>query len=262
LPERRVGSAAMAAPPLAGRRYTATRRVRLGDVTPSGRLRLDALARYLQDLASDDAADADMPGDAAWVVRRTALDLGTLPRLRDEVALTTWCSGTGARWAERSTQLASTTGAVLATSVALWVHVDLETGRPVPLHPRFDEVYGVSAAGRTVRARLTHPNPPGGAATRAWPLRRVDADVLAHVNNAAYWAPVEELLGEREHGRARLVGAELEYRSGIALDEEVTLAVEHDDAKLRCWMCVGDDVRASATVAFTGVGSDVHRREA
>lgn len=253
----------MAAPPPEGRRYTASRRVRLGDVTSSGRLRLDALARFLQDVASDDAADAEMPGDAAWVVRRTALDLGDLPRLRDEVTLTTWCSGTGARWAERSTQLASaTTGAVLATSVALWVHVDLATGRPVPLHPRFDAVYGASAGGRVVRARLTHPDPPAGTRVRAWPLRRVDADVLAHVNNAAYWAPVEELIGERERADARLVGAELEYRGGIALDETVMLAAEHDDATLRCWMCVGDDVRASASVTFAGVGSDVHRREA
>ncbi|MFM2113860.1 MAG: hypothetical protein RL643_818, partial [Actinomycetota bacterium] len=31
--------------------------MRLGDVTPKGRLRLDATARYLQDIATDDALD-------------------------------------------------------------------------------------------------------------------------------------------------------------------------------------------------------------
>ncbi|HEX5613693.1 MAG TPA: acyl-ACP thioesterase domain-containing protein [Acidimicrobiia bacterium] len=252
----------MTAPAVEGRRFTASRRVRLGDVTASGRLRLDALARYLQDVASDDAADAAMPGDAAWVVRRTTIALGALPRLRDPVTLTTWCSGTGARWAERSTRLESRAGDVLATAVALWVHVDLATGRPVRLHPRFAEVYGPSAAGRTVRARLLHPDPPADAPEREWPLRRVDIDVLAHVNNAAYWAPVEELVGERTGRAERLSRAELEYRGGLALDEPVTLAYVRDDASLRCWMRVAGDVRASAVVTFAGVGSGVHEREA
>lgn len=252
----------MAAPPVEGRRYAQTRRVRLGDVTPSGRLRLDALARYLQDVASDDAADAALPGDAAWVVRRTALDLGDLPRLRDEVTLTTWCSGTGARWAERSTQLTAPDAEVLATSVALWVYVDLATGRPIPLASRFAEIYGPAAGGRTVRARLTHPSPPADASMRPWPLRRVDGDVLAHVNNAAYWAPVEELVGEHTGSSARLETAELEYRDGIDLQEEVTLAIVRDATTLRCWMCVAGDVRASALVTFAGIGSAVREREA
>ena len=40
-----------------GRRFTTTRSVRLGDVDPAGLLRLDATARYLQDVATDDADD-------------------------------------------------------------------------------------------------------------------------------------------------------------------------------------------------------------
>ncbi len=44
--------------PTIGRTFTGTARVRLGDVTPKGRMRLDAVARYLQDVANDDAVDA------------------------------------------------------------------------------------------------------------------------------------------------------------------------------------------------------------
>ena len=44
--------------PSAGRTFTGERIVRLGDVSPAGRLRLDAVARYLQDIATDDAVDA------------------------------------------------------------------------------------------------------------------------------------------------------------------------------------------------------------
>ena len=58
-------------PPASGRRYSATRRVRLGDVDPRGRMRFDAIARHLQDVASDDAADSGL--DGGWVVRRTLI---------------------------------------------------------------------------------------------------------------------------------------------------------------------------------------------
>ena len=39
--------------------------MRLADVTPGGRLRLDALARYLQDVAGDDVDDAGITGAVA-----------------------------------------------------------------------------------------------------------------------------------------------------------------------------------------------------
>ena len=58
-----------------GRLFRHGRRVRLGDVTPQGRLRLDAVVRYLQDIANDDAHDSGIDNPAAWVVRRTVVEV-------------------------------------------------------------------------------------------------------------------------------------------------------------------------------------------
>ena len=52
--------------PAAGRVFRANRRVRLGDVTPRGRLRLDAAVRYLQDIAHDDAREAAYADRDGW----------------------------------------------------------------------------------------------------------------------------------------------------------------------------------------------------
>src|SRR3954468_7706210 len=91
--------------PERGRTFTATRLARLGDVSPAGRLRLDALARYLQDVANDDAVDAGLEGALAWVVRRIAVEVVDAPRFGDVVELTTFCSGYGSRFAERRTSV-------------------------------------------------------------------------------------------------------------------------------------------------------------
>src|SRR5262249_60696929 len=92
----------------------------LGDANRANRPRLAAVARYLQDVASDGVDDLDDPRvDGAWVLRRTALSLGELPRYRDDVELTTFCSGTGSRWAERRTTLVAG-GAPAAGGGAVW----------------------------------------------------------------------------------------------------------------------------------------------
>ena len=46
--------------PAAGRVFSTARRVRSTEVTPAGRLRLDALARYLQEAAEDDLTHRHM----------------------------------------------------------------------------------------------------------------------------------------------------------------------------------------------------------
>ena len=231
--------------PDTGRRVTRERQVRLGDVTSEGRVRLDALAGYLQDVAGDDVDDAGLVG--AWVLRRVVLAFGDQPRFRDDVSLTTFCSGIGSRFAERRTTVA-VSGRVAVEAVALWVYVD-DAGRPTPLKEWFFDRYGEAAAGRRVKSRLRHPAPPAACDVRPWPLRVTDVDVLDHVNNAASWAAVEDELGHRSPGR-RVARAEMEYRVPVDLGETVELRTASGPHDLWCWLTCGDEVRTSARVTF------------
>jgi acyl-ACP thioesterase len=240
--------------PAHGRRFEGRTRVRLADAAPTGRLRLDAIARMLQDVSSDDTADAAYAPDAAWVIRRLVMERTPArgPRLRDEVTLVTWCSGIGPRWAERRTDLllGGTDGEAVVRAGALWVLVDGESGRPIPLGAGFHAVYGEAAGGRRVAQRLRHGPPPANAIASPWPVRVTDFDVLGHVNNAVYWAPVEELLARLAPSR-RVARAEIEFRGGIDPADAVSVVTEpsppaHDE--LRLWLTVGADVRASALV--------------
>jgi acyl-ACP thioesterase len=130
--------------PKQGRVVRRERRVRLGDVTPTGRVRFDALARYLQDIARDDSADSALENPMGWVVRRTAIQVHAWPQFQEALTLATWCSGIGPRWAERRTSIVGEHGAhVEATTI--WVHVDASTGRPARLVAGFAERYAEAA---------------------------------------------------------------------------------------------------------------------
>jgi acyl-ACP thioesterase len=227
-------------PDAPGRTFAASRPIRLSDVDATGRLRLDAVARYLQDVAADDVLDAGWsPDEHIWVVRRTELDVRR-PFVDDtRVELVTWCAGTAAAAAARRTTVSGDRGGRIEAEM-IWIHLGRDL-QPERLGERFLAVYGASAAGRRASTRLVLPPPPPGARRLGWQVRSTDVDRLGHMNNAAYWAAVEELWSDRLRAPARLV---LEYRSPI--DRFEVVVVGHTDAGL--WLTVGDDVRAAAAV--------------
>ncbi len=227
------------------RTFAVASRVRLGDVSPKGRLRLDGIARLLQDVATDDAEDAAPGADEGWVVRRTTVEVTRWPRLREDLTVTTWCSGYGRRWALRRTSLVGEDGGRVETE-SLWIHIDVATGRPTPLGPTFFEIWGPGVTDTTVSARLRLPEQPEGDA-RPWLLRFSDFDGLAHVNNAAYWLPAEEhLAGRRDLGTP--LRAVIEYREGVVRDEVVDVVTADAEDGFLQWWVVDGEVRASTEV--------------
>ena len=232
--------------PPAGRVFEEARRVRLGDVSPGGRLRLDAATRYLQDVSADDTADAALPDAEAWVVRKTVMEVRSFPRYLEALELATWCSGTGSHWAERRISVFGEAGGRI-DAVTTWVHFDRVSGRPRRVPEGFDAIYGEASGGRRVKARLDHPDPPADAATVPWALRYTDFDVLSHVNNAAYWEVVEEALSSRRELRAPL-RAELEHHTAVERGADVEVIAVDEGDELRVWVLAAGAVAASARV--------------
>ncbi|HTS96926.1 MAG TPA: acyl-ACP thioesterase domain-containing protein [Streptosporangiaceae bacterium] len=231
--------------PAEGRVFTTRRAVGGPDVSPDGRLRLDALARYLQEAAEGDLADAGWREGYVWVVRRCAVHIASYPRLGQRLGVRTFCSATGPRWAERTTILAGAEGD-LVRARALWAAVDPGTGRPCPLGPEFHRLYGPSAGGRSVSARLSHPGPPEPSSGAPWPLRAADFDAAGHVNNAVYWAAVEDALAGLGWLPAR---ADLEYHRPALPGCAPRLLVRPEPAGAWAWLLNGARPLGSARLA-------------
>jgi acyl-ACP thioesterase len=232
-------------PPLPdlGRRFRATAIVRLADVTRTGRLRLDAIARHLQDIATDDVVDAGLD-EPAWVVRRTLIRVARFPRYREPLSLTTFCWSMGSRFAERRTELAGDDGGLVDT-LTLWVRMDPNTGRPIALTDAFRELYRDAVHGRVTDQRLRHDPPPAGLELEPWPLRACDLDRHDHVNNAAYWQVLEQQLAEFDDERVPL-DFEMEFRAPIPRGARVGVARTTDPGGARLWLVDGERTFASA----------------
>ncbi|MEY2583315.1 MAG: hypothetical protein QOE09_3164 [Ilumatobacteraceae bacterium] len=175
-------------------------------------MRLDAAARYLQDLSDDDTRDAGLD-QMTWVVRRTVIDVVQFPTYLEPVEMVTWCSGLGSRWAERRVDIRSEGGGAIS-SATLWVHLQSETLRPIPPGTAFQEVFSPSTQGRTISSKLSLPAPLPSLDLVTWHPRFADFDVMNHMNNAIAFVLVEEMLARRRDLRAPL-RVEVEYRSPV-----------------------------------------------
>jgi len=207
----------------------------IADADADGRCRLDAIARWLQDVAYADLIDAGFEGRGAWIVRRTRIRVEAFPRFGEELAVRTFCSGIGRFSAERRHSIRGEAAAV--ETVALWVCLDPERGRPMRFPPDFLAVYEESAAGRDANVRLRHPDPPADADRSSWTFRASEMDPAGHVNNSHYWTPLEEELAGGPEPRS--IDAEVEYRDP-AMPGEVAL------------------LRAGTSLWITGTDGAVH----
>jgi acyl-ACP thioesterase len=219
--------------------FTTRRRISLSDTAATGRLRLDAIARYFQDVASEDWLDAGFDHDShVWVVRRTQLTVHELFRPEDWIGVETWCSGVAGSAASRRYSIRGDAGGRVEAE-SIWIHLDHDL-RPKRLGGEFLAVYGESAAGNRAQTRFTLPM-PAELDRVPWSFRATDVDRLGHINNAAYWVAVEDRWAPRLSGPVR---AALEYRQPIDLGE----AVELLEGRETLWLTVGDAVRAAAAV--------------
>ncbi|MCQ4121266.1 acyl-[acyl-carrier-protein] thioesterase [Rhodococcus tibetensis] len=241
-----------------GRVFETSWPVRTGDIDAAKRLRLDGIARYLQDAGLDnleavDAADSH----PLWIVRRTVIDIVRPAVWPERVHLRRWCSGLSTRWTNMRVQIEGEKGALIETE-GFWIHISAETGMPTRIEDGFIDALGESANETRLKwKRWLVENAPSadeeGVEETAFTLRRTDIDPFDHVNNAVYWQAVEELLADHEHpGGGRLVDnphrAVLEYLAPIVSTDKILLRARRDDTSLTVWFLVDDTLRAVAKV--------------
>ncbi|EME18033.1 acyl-[acyl-carrier-protein] thioesterase [Rhodococcus triatomae] len=237
----------LAPPPTRGSLFTRSRPLRAGDVAPDNRLRLDGIARYLQDIGSDNADAAGFAEtDPVWILRRTVIDVHTPAEWPDRVSMRRWCSAYSTRWSTMRVEMTSDKGARIETE-GFWIHINRDTGMPSRISDSTLELLGSHTDVDRLRWKpwLAEQLPEDGTDV-PFPLRSTDFDPLEHVNNAAYLHAVEEHAITRPDLLQVPHRVVIEYASPITTGEQLTIRRREDSDALSLWFVVNGVSRAGA----------------
>ena len=231
--------------PSHGRTFSARRRVRLADVDPRGRVRLDALARLLQDVAIDDVQETGWGTPShLWFVRRIRIDIHE-PFLQDrEVELVTWCSGLAAIAAGRRWSLTGDGGGHAEVD-SVWIHLGPDQ-RPARIEGF--GIYGEATGGRSVSTKLELPDPPAEAplAALASACDRHRSARASEQRDLLAGGRARACLGRSRSGAAARGGARLPRP--IDAGDEIDLVTAVDERGVIVGLRASGGVRAVARV--------------
>ncbi|OYD67237.1 acyl-[acyl-carrier-protein] thioesterase [Rhodococcus sp. OK302] len=238
----REDHAPLAPLPHAGHIFEASWPVRTGDIHSDRRLRLDAIARYLQDVGFDNLIASDaLDIHPTWVVRRTVIDVVRPIRWPDRVHLRRWCTGISRKWCSMRVRIDSDDGGLVETE-GFWINVDPKTGMPARISERFTRELDSTVVDQHLHWHRWITPEASDAPERSFPLRASDFDPFDHVNNAVYWQPAEEAMGEDL--REKPFRSIIEYSQPITRGEQVTVCERADGRTLD--IDVDGETRASA----------------
>ncbi|SIS14435.1 acyl-[acyl-carrier-protein] thioesterase [Williamsia sterculiae] len=252
--------------------YEATYRIRTGDVDQEMRVRLDTVARYLQDIANDNLeATPFHDTDPFWIVRRTVIDVIEPIGWPGNVTLQRWCGGLSTRWTNMRVSIRADhetnrfnpepRPAGRIETEAFWILVN-EKGMPTRLSDEGFDLLAEMTHEHRLKWKTMHPDPLPEAGElsdlapedREHILRSTDFDAFKHLNNAAYWAAVEDELQSHADLVAGPHRAVIEYLRPIVPGVRIILRRRREAHRLLIWMLIGDNEggqQVAATVSIT-----------
>ncbi|MEO9327878.1 acyl-[acyl-carrier-protein] thioesterase [Gordonia aurantiaca] len=238
-------------------------RVRTGDVDQEMRVRLDAVARYLQDVANDNIEATDFHAtDPFWIVRRTVIDVVRPISWPATVTAQRWCGALSTRWTNMRVRLTAEHETNrfnpdprpdgLIETEAFWINVN-DQGMPSRLSDAAFEM--LSSMTDEHRLRWKPMNPEKAPAPedielpdREHVLRSTDFDPFKHLNNAAYLEAIEDELVDHPDLVDMPHRVVIEYLRPIVPGTRLMLRRVREGERLDVWLLMPDDVVA-ATVS-------------
>ncbi|ORC09956.1 hypothetical protein B4U45_01620 [Mycobacterium persicum] len=251
MPRHTDVDAPLADMPAAGYVYRTSWRLATTDIDEHQRLRLDGVARYIQEVGAEHLADAQLAEvHPHWIVLRTVIDVVEPIELPSDITFRRWCAALSTRWCNMRVRLDGAAGGRIETE-GFWICVNKDTLTPSRLTDDCIARFGSTTDNHRLKWRPWLTEPVTDGTETPFPLRRTDIDPFEHVNNTIYWHGIVEVLGQLPAG-AELTAAPhrvvLEYRSPIKYGEAVTIRSHQRDGRIHMHFVVGHDVRAAALV--------------
>jgi acyl-ACP thioesterase len=225
--------------------YRTSWAVPTGDIGDQLQLRLDGVARYIQEVGAENLLDAgEAEAHPHWLVQRTVIDVIEPIEWPNEVSFSRWCSALSTRWCTMRVDLVGEEGGRIETE-GFWIAINERTLTPQRVSDSLIEKFASTTGEHRLKWRPWLTDPTEVDVVRPFALRHTDIDVFEHVTNTAYWHAVHEVMAEVPDVCRAPFRAVVEYRRPIQHGEDVVLKWSRHDDDVNIAIAVGEQVRAA-----------------
>jgi acyl-ACP thioesterase len=236
----------LAAMPDAGYVYRTSWPIATGDIDDQLHLRLDGVARYIQEVGAENLADTgEAEAHPHWIVNRTVIDVIEPIKWPSEVTFSRWCSALSIRWCTMRVDLVGSEGGRIETE-GFWIAINADTLTPSRVSDTLTAKFASTTTEHRLKWRKWLDNPDVVDTVMPFALRRTDIDFFQHVTNASYWHAIHEVIAEHPDVCEAPYRAVVEYRKPIKFGEAVDIQSKRTGDEVHIALAVGDDIRAAA----------------
>jgi acyl-ACP thioesterase len=236
----------LSALPDTGYVYRTSWPVTTSDIDEQLHLRMDGVARYIQEVGAENLVDAgEAEAHPHWIVNRTVIDVIEAIEWPNDVTFKRWCSALSTRWCTMRVDLVGSEGGRIETE-GFWIAMNKDTLTPSRVSDTLTEKFASTTEEHRLKWRPWLENPPETDTETPFALRRTDIDIFQHVTNTAYWHAIHEVMAQEPDVCTPPYRAVVEYRRPIQFGEDVTIRSARHGDEVQIALTVGDDVRAAA----------------
>jgi acyl-ACP thioesterase len=211
-------------------------RVHVYESGPDGRVNIQSLFNYMQDIAAEHAKilgygrDDLMKNNNVWVLSRMYAEIYSWPGLNERIIVKTWPAGVEKFFATRNYEIRSADGSTVASASSNWLIIDYTTKkiqRPDEFLKNFSRENSLAASPVRLPVKLMEASAEGEISS---PYRVTvnDLDINLHTNNVNYLKWVTDIYDLNFVMNKRPVSAEINYLAEAVFNDEIVIRRSHD----------------------------------
>lgn len=231
--------------------YSFNSRIRYSEIDSDYKLTLGGLTNYFQDCSVFHSESAGLGTEylvdnhLAWVLSFWQICIEEMPKLNDEVVISTWPYDMSAFWGLRNFTMTGTEGRRLAYANSVWVLVDTDTWKPTKVPEEMAEKYGIDKQLEMDCSPRKIKIPEGLEDAGSIIVPSYFIDTNQHMNNEKY---IMLAMDELEPGR-EIREIRVEYRKEAKLGDTIYKKVKRESNQTTV-VLAGWDGKAYATILF------------
>jgi len=220
--------------------WTEEFKIRAYEVEPHGRVTMQSIFNYLQEIAGNHASELGVAVDElikqnlTWVLSRVHLQIHDYPFWRQKMTIETWPSDRDSFYALRDFRLLNEQSEVIGLATSSWMLIDIKLRKPVAMPSFIDDLKNTEKGRALPDSFGKLPKLKRVDAERAFNVRLSDLDINQHVNSVNFLEWGLECIPENIRKKYQLSDLEVTYRAESNYGDRVISQCQVEEDQNSC----------------------------